>query len=547
MKFVLCIIGAVVLAIAPLLVASVQAIAPFSVCKNEISRFSQTMKEGGSYTPTETSTLQKTLSSCVKSFRFWDKVASIYLQLPYVEALINHYAPTYVSVLRDARTFSPLIDQMIRVYPTLVGVEGEKRYIILLQNNTELRPTGGFIGSFIYLVFKDGKLTEFHPEDIYVPDGQLKGYVKPPQPVETYLYQKGGWKLRDSNWDPDFPQAVQTMLWFFDKGGYQKIDGVVAITLSSVQEYINILGPLYLPDYDKYIDAESLYAFAQSQTEQGFFPGASNKRDVLGALTRALTRSVSSLTLTQQQEIAHLLLRHLASKDVMVWSKDVDVREILELHQWDGAIRLPLCKTQQCRADYLYPVEANVGINKANCCVDRKITYEVWLNNDTTATSSAFFEYKNNNPVTPQPPKHYGGGYNNFLRVIRDPSWNLVQVQRDEKEVDMKVMLGENDTLSQATSSGMLADVGGGESHTFTYKYLHEKRFDYTKPQEYVLKIQKQPGLNTNEYELVFHIPSNTKLKTVDSSVHYEMIKNTLRVHTLVDHDLQISFTVSSQ
>ena len=90
--------------------------------------------------------------------------------------------------------------------------------------------------------------------------------------METYLYQRGGWKLRDANWDPDFPQAVQTLLWFFDKGGYQNIDGVVTVTLSSVQEYINILGPLYLPDYNKYIDAEGLYAFAQNQTEQSFSP-----------------------------------------------------------------------------------------------------------------------------------------------------------------------------------------------------------------------------------------------------------------------------------
>ena len=172
--------------------------------------------------------------------------------------------------------------------------------------------------------------------------------------------------------------------------------------------------------------------------------------------------------------------------------------------------------------------------------------YEVWLNDDATATSSARVEYTNNNPVTPQPPKYYGGGYNNFLRLIRDQLWTLIDVQRDGQSLDMKNIVGEVDTISHATSSGMLADVGGGESHAFTYRYMHEKRFDYAKAQEYILKIQKQPGLHTNEYEVVVHVPQKTMIKNVDTSFAYELTEYQLHMHTLVDRDLTLSFTVSS-
>lgn len=544
MRFFLCIIGAVLLAVVPLVVVSIQAVKPLTTCKAEAARFQQVYSEGRSYTPSEIAKAQQIFTLCIQAFQSWDNVASIYIQIPFVDQLGNRFFPTYMSMLRDARTYSPYLAQLIRLYPSLIGVEGEKRYLLLLQNNTELRPTGGFIGSFIYIVFKDGKLAEFRPEDIYIPDGQLKGYVKPPEPVETYLYQKGGWKLRDANWDPDFPQAVQTLLWFFEKGGYTNIDGVATITLSAVQDYLKILGPLYLPDYDKNIDAEGLYSFAQSQTEQGFFPGASNKRDVLGALTRAMTRSIHALTSEKYQELARLFFKHMRSKDIMMWAINAEVQEFIQLHQWDGALHLPSCKTQKCRTDYLYIVEANVGINKANCCIDRKVLYEVWLNADTTATSSVRLEYKNNNPITPQPPKYYGGGYNNFLRLLRDPSWELIEVLRDEKPVDMKTIVGEVDDISRATSSGMLADVGGGETHSFTYTYLHAKRMDYTQPQEYMLVIQKQPGLITNEYEIQFHVPSNTSMKGIDSPVYYEYDNNILRIHTEVTRDLLISFTV---
>ena len=49
---------------------------------------------------------------------------------------------------------------------------------------------------------------------------------------------------------------------------------------------------------------------------------------------------------------------------VMVWAKDREVQDIVELHQWDGAIKFPVCKTQRCRVDYLYVVEANVELTK---------------------------------------------------------------------------------------------------------------------------------------------------------------------------------------
>ncbi len=547
MKFFLAVCVALLFACAPLLFATLRAAQPLRECFLESKRFIQALSEDRTYTQSEVSNVQGKLTTCVREFQTWDQTASAYLRLPYVEKTIQAVFPKQLALLQQARVFSPLINQIIRLYPTIVGVQGEKRYIILLQNDTEIRPTGGFIGSFVYVVFKDGKLSVFQPEDIYVPDGQLKGYVKPPAPVETYLYQKGGWKLRDSNWNPDFPQAVETMLWFFDKGGYQHIDGVVTITLSAVQEYLQILGPLYLPDYDKTVGADELYAFAQSQTEQGFFPGASNKRDVLGALTRSFTRSVKELHSEQYQAIAHLFLNHLASKDIMIWSRDDDVKEFVELHQWDGKIRVPQCSTTRCRVDYLYLVEANVGINKANCCIDRKVVYQVWLNENGTATSSATIAYTNNNPVTPQPPKHYGGGYNNFLRVFRDPLWSLSQVRRDDVLVDASVITGEFDQVSNATSSGMLADVGGGESHTFTYFFQNEKRIDYASPQQYILNIQKQPGIRTHEYEILIHSPATTNITHVDSPTFFESSRNSLRMHPTVDRDLTISFTVSPQ
>lgn len=544
MKILFGIVCAVVFAIAPLAIVTAQTMRP---CANAFSlsrEFLRVLREGRSHTASEMTHTQQVLFTCLDAFQSWDTTFSAYERLPYVSDILERFLRRQYAQLRDVRTFFPYIRQFIRIYPNVVGTEGEKRYIILLQNNMELRPTGGFVGSFVYVVFRDGKLVEFRPEDIYAPDGQLKGYVKPPEAVEKYLYQKGGWKLRDANWDPDFSQAVQTLLWFFDKGGYRNIDGVVAITLTGVQEYMQILGPLYLPDYDKEIDAEGLYAFAQSQTEQGFFPGASNKRDVLGALSRAFTRNIESLTIDQVQRFGHTFLQHLASKDIQIWVKDKDLAELVQTRGWDGTLRTPICRTEKCRKDYLYVVEANVGINKANCCIDRTIAYDVWLNNDMTATSSLRIAYANHNPVTPQPPKFYGGGYNNYMRVLRDPLWKLRTILRDNVPIDFSHIQQEMYGEDKALSSGMLADVGGGESHEFMYMYEHELRYDFSQPQEYVLTIQKQPGLRTNEYSITIFVPQGVRIDHVSSSAYYINQERMLTIHTTIDQDFLLSFTV---
>jgi len=72
----------------------------------------------------------------------------------------------------------------------------------------ELRPTGGFIGSFGLLNFENGKLGNLNVNDIYAIDGQLKGHVAPPDELLHFLGQPN-WYMRDSNWSPDFPISAE--------------------------------------------------------------------------------------------------------------------------------------------------------------------------------------------------------------------------------------------------------------------------------------------------------------------------------------------------
>lgn len=176
----------------------------------------------------------------------------------------------------------------------MLGMNAPKKYLILFQNNMELRPTGGFIGSFALITFEKGRMNQIVVNDVYSADGQLKGHVDPPEPIRRYLGE-ANWYLRDSNWDPNFKSSAIKAEWFLDKELNQKVDGVISIDLYLIQELLKITGPIYLSDFNKTIDSSNLYLTTQSEVEDNFFPGSTKKASFLTALSRSLITEIENL------------------------------------------------------------------------------------------------------------------------------------------------------------------------------------------------------------------------------------------------------------
>ena len=86
------------------------------------------------------------------------------------------------------------------------------------------------MGSYAVIRSQELGVRSVRVEDIYQPDGQLVGYVEPPAPIKK-AFPFGSWKLRDANWDPDFPKTAETLMWYFKKAGEGEFDGVIATNL----------------------------------------------------------------------------------------------------------------------------------------------------------------------------------------------------------------------------------------------------------------------------------------------------------------------------
>jgi len=107
---------------------------------------------------------------------------------------------------------------MIKVVPKIAGFDQPKTYLFLFQNNSELRPTGGFIGTYGILKIHNGEMVSFETDNIYNLD-RAPQYIlqeEAPAPIAKYLEQKY-WSLRDINWSPDFPTTAEKALYMYDK------------------------------------------------------------------------------------------------------------------------------------------------------------------------------------------------------------------------------------------------------------------------------------------------------------------------------------------
>jgi hypothetical protein len=389
--------------------------------------------------------------------------------------------------------------EVIENLDVLLGTDGRREYVVLLQNNMELRPTGGFMGSYALLRFELGELTHVSIEDIYTPDGQIKGYVPEPKPITQYLFNEGtpGWRLRDANWHPDFVESAKAIEWFFREGGLTAPDGFAAVTLNPLVDLLRRSGELRLADYGGImIGADNFYAEAQNKAETDFFPGSTQKRDFLGSVAKQML-----LTITEQPEMAPLVaqgvIEALSNKELLVYIPDV-TGEAWSAAGWDGSLR-------PFQSDFLMINEANVGITKANCCIRRSLVDEI-RQDERGVIHSLTLRYTNDNPPSPRPPHFWGGGYKNYLRVIVPKGSSLISVTIDEVPVEPALIDTEEFTNHMAL--GFLSLVPGGESSVVQIEYQVP-----VNPDNYSLLFQKQTGIG--EWPLDIKAGSRTVKKVV--------------------------------
>ncbi len=312
----------------------------------------------------------------------------------------------------------------ILLLPDVLGLRAPRHYLILAQNQDELRPTGGFITGVALVTVAGGRPTDFTLTDANAVDDFSRGpYPAPPDPLRQYMLSEL-WVLRDANWSPDFPTSAQAIRDLYALGQGQTVDGLVAFDQTALQRFLAVLGPVDVAGLPEPVSAENfLELMRQAWSDTPREVWGTERKDFMGPLAQAL---LERLKATRDPgtflDLAQAGLELLAERHVLLAVPEPPFAGFLAQRGWDGAVR-------PGAHDFLMVVDANLGFNKVNAAVTQALAYHVDLTNPAAPVGTLTLTYTNTVP-TAKPCVHFGVANHStqYSDYLNDCYWDYWRV-----------------------------------------------------------------------------------------------------------------------
>lgn len=452
-----------------------------------------------------------------------------------------------------------LVEGTIDTWPAILGFEGKKTYLVLFQNNMELRPGGGFIGSYGILPIENGQMEKIQINDVYDADGQLKQKIDPPYGLKRYL-GASNWFLRDSNYELDNSRNAVQAAQFLKMETGQSVDGVIAIDTTFLRGLISVLGEVKVQDYDERVNADNFYLLTQTHAEKDFFPGSTQKKDFLRSLSNALMVELFEEKNFSYEKLLLQLEQSIRQKHLMVAFADEGLQNVFAVNELSSSMKDGRAKDKNTFLDFFSVFDANVGTNKANYYVKRSMIQQIAFDGSGGLQSTAEVSYVNSSAKD----SPFGGDYKNYVRFVlpegavlqslafdntqqsvvpavvnadlyRDPSF----IPPTGLEVEQTEVLGKK-------VYGFFFIVPAGQIRTVKLTYtiadavdLGESAFTYN------LRLFKQPGAGEDPYSLFLTYPNG--FKPVQKDKNATELGGKLVYDTKFSEDTDIVMTFSKK
>jgi hypothetical protein len=248
---------------------------------------------------------------------------------------------------------------------TVLGGDGAMRYLVLFQNNTELRATGGFLGSFAEIDVKDGVITKMDVPGggSYDLQGSLKDYLVAPEPLRLLSAR---WEFQDANWFPDFPTTARQASDMYIAAGGPTVDGVIAINATYVSDLLALVGPIDMPEYGRTISDDNFLEETQKIVELEYDRNVNKPKAFIGDLAPRVLKRLMDGTPQDFFAVLDHVNRGLSSRDIQLYFQDDTLeRRVLDLG-WGGELK-------QTTGDYLMVVDTNLGGGKTDGVIEEQV------------------------------------------------------------------------------------------------------------------------------------------------------------------------------
>ena len=408
---------------------------------------------------------------------------------------------TQAKELTDAgATFVNDAKPLVKVLPELLGEKEDKKYLVLFQNNAELRPTGGFITAYAIFRISKGNIVVDKSEDIYALDASIpKGPA--PRPILQYLPKVPTFNLRDSNLSPDYLESMKTFYSMYQKSPQKAdIDGIIAMDLSVLVSTIKILdnhveagGLTFTTDPDPRCwnkCAQVIYQLEDSISRPVNYI-KSDRKGLLGQLLFAIMKK--ALQSSPKQYWGPLMqsgITQAQQKHVLFYLFDENAQAGLTALNASGQIK-------SFEGDYLHINDTNFAGGKSNLFITQTVRNEYKVESDGSIVKTVTVEYTN-----PQPPSDCNLERGALCLNAPNRDWVRMYVPKGSQLIASEskgssVKLTSYEELGKTVIEGFLTiRTQGKATYVVSYKLPFKKPSDGTVP----FLIQKQPGTDAPLY-----------------------------------------------
>ena len=415
------------------------------------------------------------------------------------------------NILEDT---APLVSrgrEILKIVPSLAG-SPRRTYLVIFQNDAELRATGGFITGFSLVTVEDGlvKSNDFHSGAYFAAHYPPElGY--PPNSLRKYLGVRK-WHFQDSNYYPDFPTTAKIILEVWKKSGLKPVSGVIGVNTQIASDILNLTGPIRIPGYDRDFSSRSklpascrgggkdftsenlvcrleIYVEKAPRKKDGSTPTTEERKAILDLVSDAVLKKILESPAEIWPQLVDFVFEHLEKRNLLIFSPKSDEQSLFGELGYTG-------KILKSDGDYLHVNDSNFGGKKTNLFLEESVSQSLVKNEDGTWRKTVSIDYYN-----PEPYDNWlSANYRDFVRIYVPKGSRLVGVEGEiqiwthPETASYLIANPEGWTEAGKTVFGAFFMVSPQVKHTLTFVYDLPK--GTVGGREYSLYVQRQSGTN---------------------------------------------------
>ncbi|WP_091231762.1 DUF4012 domain-containing protein [Microbacterium sp. 3J1] len=236
------------------------------------------------------------------------------------------------STVTQAATIVGSLHGAAALLPSMLGAEGPRYYVLAMQNNAELRSSGGIVGAIALVLAEGGRISlvqqastaDFPPLDAPLPVSES---------TIALFEDRPGRYLQNITSIPDFTEAGPTIAARWQQRFGTPVDGVIAVDAVMTRNLLAVTGPLpfgpFTADKDTVVDlllSEIYAAIPDPLVQDEVFAQAAST--LLGA----------ALSSADPKDLVGALAESAAEDRIRIWSAHEDEQSLLASSTLGGAL-----------------------------------------------------------------------------------------------------------------------------------------------------------------------------------------------------------------